>query len=219
MERRVGFVGCYSHDVILLLAKVLSCMEKRVLLTDRNKRHTLRASVPVPEGVCAEYEKVEYDGIFYSEQESRQEERERYDIEFIDFGMELSRKEALQCTEIIVVTDVLLHHIRSLAKEKFPKERVRVCVIRDVVDTSYQRSRELRDFLQTFPNRIEFFLPPDYRDTKNRYVCEVMYEYNIKRASPEMREMVLRMAGIFCPAYSEREIWQKVRTQERRRYR
>lgn len=219
MERRVGFVGCYSHDVILLLAKVLSCMEKRVLLTDRNRCHTLRASIPVPEGINAEKDKVEYDGIFYGEKESTPEERERFDAELIDFGMEIDREGALGCTELIVVTDMLLHHLRNLAKAEIPGERVRVCMIRDAIVSSGRKEKAMREFLQSFPNRTELFLPPDVRDMKNRYVCETMYEYSMRRASPEMQDAILQIAAILCPGYGEREIRQKLRTWERRRYR
>ena len=219
MERRVGFVGCYSHDVILLLAKVLSCMEKRVLLTDRSRRHTLRASIPVPEGMDAGKDKVEYDGIFYGEEESTPVERENFDVEMIDFGMEIGKEDAMGCTEVIVVTDMLSHHIRSLTNAEIPGERVRVCIIRDTIVSSGRKEKVIREFLQSFPNRIEFFLPPDVRDMKNRYVCETMYEYSMKRASPDMQDVILQIAAILNPGYSEKEIKQKIRAWERRRYR
>lgn len=219
MERRVGFVGCYSHDVILLLAKILSCMGKKVLLVDRSRRHTLRASIPVPEGVDVKKNKIEYDGIFYGEAESTMEEREKYDVEIIDFGMELKKEDALGCTELIIVTDMLLHHIRYLTKAEIPGERVRVCIIRDTIGSIGRKEKAVREFLQMFPNRKEFFLPPDFRDMKNRYVCETMYEYSMRRASPEMQDAILQIAVIFCPGYEEKEIRQKIRMCERRRYR
>lgn len=219
MERRVGFVGCYSHDVILLLAKVLSCMEKRVLLTDRNKRHTLRASIPFPDGLDAGKDKVEYDGIFYGETESAPAERENYDVEIIDFGMEIKKEDASGCTELIVVSDMLLHHIRCLSNAEIPGERVRACIIRDIIVSSGRKEKPIREFLQIFSNCMEFFLPPDFRDMKNRYVCETMYEYSMRRASPEMQDAVLQIAAIFCPGYGEKEIKQRIRGQERRRYR
>lgn len=219
MERRVGFVGCYSHDVILLLAKVLTCMGRKVLLVDRNKRHTLRASIPIPEGISTGKEKIEYDGMFYTEKESNEAERENCDIELIDFGMEIKRDAAFRCTELIVVTDLLLHHIHALSEEPIPKERVRACVIRDVMHGFYKKEAVIKAFMQSFPNRAEFFLPPDIRDMRNRYVCEMMQEYSLKRASPEMREAVLQIAGTLCPGYSEKEIRQRVRLRERRQYR
>ncbi len=219
MERRVGFVGCYSHDVILLLAKVLSCVGKKVLLVDRSKRHTLRASIPVPEGIDVEKDKIEYDGIFYGETESTMEERELYDVEIIDFGMELKKDNALGCTELIVVTDMLSHHIRALGKTEIPGERVRACIIRDTMESPGKKEKFVGEFLKEFPNRKEFFLPPDFKDMKNRYVCETMYEYSMKRASPDLQEAIIQVAGLLCPGYEEKEIRQKIRSRERRRYR
>ncbi|MBP3616468.1 MAG: hypothetical protein J6J38_00345 [Lachnospiraceae bacterium] len=219
MERRVGFVGCYSHDVILLLAKVLSCVGKKVLLVDKSKRHTLRASVPVPEGIDAEKVKVEYDGIFYGETESTMEERALYDVEIIDFGMEFKKENAMGCTELIVVTDMLLHHIHTLIKTEIPGERVRACIIRDTMESPGKREKAVGDFLKAFPNRKEFFLPPDFKDMKNRYVCETMNEYSMKRASSELQEAILQVAAMLCPGYEEKEIRQMIRNRERRKYR
>lgn len=219
MERRVGFIGCYSHDVILLLAKALNCMEKKVLLVDRNRRHTLQASIPIPEGVDMAKDKIEYDGIFFGEAESTMEEREKYDVEIIDFGMELKRDDALGCTELIIVSDMLLHHIRYLTNVDVPRERVRVCIIRDTIGSAERKEKAIKEFLQMFSNRKEFFLSPDYRDMKNRYVCETMYEYSIRRASSEMKEVILQIAAFFCPGYEEKEIRQKIRLCEKRRYR
>lgn len=219
VKRRIGFVGCYSHDVILMISKVLVCLEKRVLIRDRNKLHILRASIPVPEGVFVEKAKVEYDGLFYTQAEADAEKDRDFDIELVDFGMEAEQEEAALCSELILVTDMLLHHIRRLEKAGLVKEMVHGCILRDAFENLCKGEKEVKDFLQSFPNRREYFLPPDYRDARNRYVCETQHEYSINRASPEMQDMIYRLVQDFCPGYSEREVRRRVRQQERRQYR
>ena len=83
MNRKIGFVGCYSHDVILMLAIVLCYMKKKVLIRDRNRQQTLQASIPIPDGLCAAKTIVEYNGFFFTGQESDVEEKEKFDIEII----------------------------------------------------------------------------------------------------------------------------------------
>ncbi len=216
MGKKVGFVGCYSHDIILMLAKGMRSLGKRVLITDRNVRQTLSASVPVPEGLSARKETVEYDGVFFSEQRNEEQEADAYDVELTDYGFLVSGENIGKDTMLILVTDMLLHHIRSLTEEEFPEKQVRVCVLRDASEQICRSEKYIKDFLQRFPDRMEFFLPPDVRDVTNRYVCEAVHEYWIRRASPEMQDAVYKIINLICPDYTEKEIRRCVRNQERR---
>lgn len=216
MGKKIGFIGCYSHDVILMLAKGIRCLGKRVLITDRNIRRTLAASIPVPEGLSAKKETVEYDGVFFSEHREEGEERESYDVELIDYGLQVSGTEIGEEIILFLVTDMLRHHIQCLAERKLPVRQVKVCILRDASEQICRNEKYIKDFLQTFPDRVEFFLPPDVRDVTNRYVCEAIHEYRIRHASPEMQDAVYKMVNLICPDYTEKEIRRCVRNQERR---
>lgn len=218
VEKRIGFVGCYSHDIILILAKVLGHMGKAVLVRDNNKRHILRASVPIPDTICPEREEVEYDGVFFTEQRA-EEVTGRYAIELIDFGMEADEYAEDYCTDWVVVTDMLLHHIRQMQESCFPRGKALVCVIRDAIEDICTKEPEVRRMLDSFLGSRVFFLPPDFRDVRNRYVCETSHEYSINRASPEMQDMIYCLAELLCETYSEKEIRRRVKRLERRRYR
>lgn len=218
LGKRIGFVGCYSHDIILMLAKVFMCMEKKVLVRDCNKRHILRASVPIPDSISLETEEAEYDGVYFTEQKPV-EVSERYAFELIDFGMDADESATRYCTDWIVITDMLLHHIRQLEESPLSREQTRVCVIRDAFEDICKKEPEVRHLLGNFPNRREFFLAPDFRDVRNRYVCETSHEYNVSRASPEMRDMIFCVAGMLCTDFSEKDIRRRVKRSERRRYR
>lgn len=219
MEKRIGFVGCYSHDVILMLTKVFGYMGKRVLLRDRNKQHTLQASVPIPEGTCPEKSILEYDGFLFTEQEADRQDTEEYEVEIADFGMEVNPEEAEKCQEFIVVTDMLLHHVRRLGDIRFPRERVKACIMRDSFAAICRGEQEMMMFMQSFPDKTVYFLPPDYRDMKNRYVCETQHEYSVAKASPEMQDLIYRLVELVYPDYTEKEIRRTIRRQERRNYR
>ena len=217
MEKRIGFIGCYSHDIILMLARVLACTEKKVLIRDCNKRHILRDSIPIPDAICREEAEVEYDGVFFTER-SATETTEWYDIELIDYGLEVNAGEKSECTDWVVVTDMVLHHIRRLEKIDFPRENVRACVVRDSYEDICKGEPEIRRFLNTVPGTKEFFLPPDIRDVRNRCVCETAYEYNVNRASPETQRMIYSIAELFCVNLTGKEIRRRIKRRERRRY-
>lgn len=219
MKRKIGFIGCYSHDVILMLTKALGSMGKRVLLRDCNSQHTLQVSVPIPEGVNAEKTVFEYDGFLFTERSDAHGILEECEIEIIDFGMGGIKEEVTGCSDLIVISDMLLHHIRRLQATMIPREGVRACIMRDSYEAVCNREPEVQSFLRSFPNKSVFYLPSDYRDVKNRYVCESLHEYNISKASSEMRDVMYRLVGIFCPECSEKEIRRKIRVGERRSYR
>lgn len=219
MQKRViGFVGCYSHDIILMLAKVLAGAEKKVLLCDRNTQHTLGASVPVPCGISAIESIIVYDGLYFTQQNIREEGLGDYDIVLMDFGMSGVCGDMECCTEVFVVTDALLHHIRQLSRLKLRKELVRHILIRDMAGGMRLKEKELQEFLKEFPNRKEFFVPPDKRDIENRCVCETLHEYYVRNASPELQECIYDTAADFCPEIPEKELRRRIRRQEGRRY-
>lgn len=219
MKRKIGFIGCYSHDVILMLTKALGSMGKRVLLRDCNSQHTLQVSVPMPEGVNKGETLFEYDGFLFTERSDDCGIPEECEIEIIDFGMGGEKEAVTGCSDLIVISDMLLHHIRRLQTTIIPREVVRACIMRDAYETVCSREPEVQSFLSSFQNKNIFFLPSDFRDVKNRYVCESLHEYNISKASAEMREVMYRLVGIFCPGYSEKEIRRRIRAGERRQYR
>lgn len=200
-----------------MLAKVLSSAEKEVLLCDRNLRHTLGASVPVPGGISVKEEIAAYDGLYFTQQKINEEMLREYDILLADFGMQEPFREAECCTEIFLVTDALLHHIRQLSGLELQTELVREVLIRDIPGGMYAKEKELREFLNKFPNRKERFLAPDKRDMENRCVCETLHEYHVKNASPELQEFIYQTAGRLCPEVAEKELRRRVRRQEGRR--
>lgn len=219
MKKRVGFVGCYSHDVILMLARLLCYMDKTVLIRDRNKRRTLQVSVPIPEGLCVSKATVEYNGFFYTRKSPGEEEEEQYEIELIDFGMNGNQEDFAECTEIIIVTDMLLHHIRQLSELPLPETKIGACIMRDAFEDICNGEAEVRSFLQRIPLKYRFYLAPDFRDVKNRYVCETRYEYQVSQASPEMQEALYRLIRRLYPEVTKKELRRRVKRRERRRYR
>lgn len=214
----IGIVGCYSHDVILMLAKMSSAMGRKVLLLDHNIHHTLGASIPVPGNISVREKVAEYDGLYFSECELSGEMLTAHDLIFIDFGMHDTHGDLVYCTQIFIITDMLPHHIRRLSKLELNKSFVKKILIRDAIFGSLSGEKEMREFFQSFPNRKEFYLPPDKRDVKNRCVCETLHEYNVKNASPEMKEFVCETVRSLCKEIPEKEFWRRLKRQEKGGY-
>lgn len=216
--RKIGVIGCYSHDVILLMAKAVRCLGKRVVVTDRNEERVLSACIPLSEGWESEVY-TEYNGILFSTAAWKKEAGEEPDVEFVDFGFIPQMSECSLCDELMIICDLHLHHMQQIQKAEFPREKVRLCILRDVITGLLNREKIVAEFLVGLAAEKRMYLLPDDRDIKNRYVCELQHEYSLKNASVEMRETIFEAVSFLFPDAVESTLRRKVRQEERREYR
>lgn len=216
-SKKVGFVGCYSHDLILLLAGVLACFEKRVLLIDRNVNHTLAASFPVPEGLSVTREVVEYDRFLYTAGKAEEKTRPEADVVLWDFGM-ATHWEIASCDLLFLVSDVLPHHIHRLTDLHIHSDKVCNVILREVFSKEILREKEIAEFLSQYERRMPILLYPDERDLRARMVCETRNDFRVENASEQVREAVFRMFHELFPQVSQKDFWKIVKRKERRWY-
>lgn len=216
--RKVGVIGCYSHDVILLLAKAVRCLGERVVVTDRNEARVLSACIPFSEDWKAEGY-TEYNGVYFSSGPREEETDDEAGVEFVDFGFTPWLPECSQCQELIVICDMHIHHMHRIRDAAFPREKVRLCILRDVVPGLLNREKNVTEFLSGLAAEKQIYLWPDYKDIKNRYVCELQHEYSLKNASTGMREAIFEAICFLFPGTEERELRRRIRQEERREYR
>ena len=215
--RRIGVIGCYSHDVILLLAKAVRYLGERVVVTDRNEARVLSACIPfAEEGKTEEY--TEYNGLYFSASVRKRDAEDEQGVEFVDFGFTPQESECSQCGELLVVCDMHWHHMQRIRDAVFPREKVRLCVLRDVVPELLSREKSVVDFLAGLAAEKQIHLLPDDRDVRNRYVCELQHEYSLRNASAGMREAIFEAVCVLFPDAEERELRRKIRQEERREY-
>ena len=216
--RTIGVIGCYSHDVILLLAKAVRCLGERVIVRDRNDARILSACIPLSEENNREGY-TEYHGIYFSAGEGKTGTDDGTGVEFVDFGLSPRPQECGLCKELIVICDMHMHHMRWIRDAVFPRENVKLCILRDVVPGLLSREKTVTDFLTGLNAERQIYLLPDDRDIKNRYVCELQHAYSLKNASDGMREAIFETVCLLFPDTEEKELRRKLRQEERREYR
>lgn len=216
--RKIGIIGCYSHDMILLLAKAVRCIGERVVVTDRNEAHVLSSCIPLT-GDWKSEPYTEYKGIFFSSDLQGEKTDNEEGVEFIDFGFTPTERECNLCRDLIVICDMHMHHMQRIQNAGFPRDKVRLCMLRDVDLGLLNCEKGVTDFLTALAAEKQIFLLPDDRDIRNRYVCELQYEYSLKNASFGMREAVFEAVCFLFPDTEEKELRRRIRRVERREYR
>lgn len=215
LKEVIGFVGECCYDIMLLLAKTMSCFNEKVLLVDRNVYHTLSVSVPIPEGISPGKQIVSYDDLFYTEAELKEEFLNRYDYILIDFGMVLHR-DIEKCSVLFMISGSMPHQIRQAKELCIPKNRVRGVVIRDLLRMSQKEGKELKEFVSGFQDSRLFFMKQDHLDRENCLVYETAYEYRLSNASEQMQEVIF---GLYCTITfekNEKEFWRTIKKRERK---
>lgn len=215
MEKMIGFVGENCYDMMLLLARAMHCFGYKVLLADRNIYHTLSAVIPVPDGVNPARQVAEYDGMYFTGAELKEEQIEPFDYILADFGMVLHR-DMERCASMILVSGGMPHQIRRIKEFCIPKAKTRAVVIRDLLKGGQKENSEIRTFVLEYSGSKFYFLKPEYLDLKNGFLYETTFEYRLREASEQMQEVIFGLFCELCEEKEEKQFWQIIKKQERK---
>ena len=118
----IGWVGIEKYDIILYLAKLLTCLNKKVLLIDRSENSALTYCIPIPAIMNATSNKVNFRNIDFIKERNVSDFINDYDYILIDFGFKTTHADIYKCDKIIIVTDKQQHNIDTMYTLKSKSE-------------------------------------------------------------------------------------------------
>ena len=202
MEKLVGFVGYECEDIVLYLAKVLSCLGKKVAIVDRTEQEMLLEMLEIPrgkegrEGNCFE--------LCITNQGVRDEE---FDMVFYLFGYRLVHPKLYECGMLIMITDGVPAHAALLRKIGSWSRR-QYLLIRNLVPMKHT---EHYLALLADNEKNYFEIPYEETDIQIRYSLGSHEELGIKNLSHGMKKAVLVLARFIMPGYQDRFLWEIMR--------
>lgn len=115
----IGWVGIEKYDIILYLAKLTTCLNKKVLLIDRSENEALSYCIPTPTIMNAKTKKITYRNIDFIKDRNVSDFVKDYDYIFIDFGFKTTHADIYKCSKLIIVTDKQQHNINKIYTLRF----------------------------------------------------------------------------------------------------
>lgn len=129
MTRIIGFVGSDKAEIILYLSRILTGLNKRVLIQDLSDTKALSYCI---HGSSEELEDIiTYHNADFANINELQ--NMVYDFILVDFGLCLEHPDIGNCSEIWILTDPQIHHVLALKALKLKKEQKRILIIKDLV--------------------------------------------------------------------------------------
>lgn len=194
---KLGFVGSYKVDMLHYLSRILSALNKQVLIIDASKEQALKATLPTVTGS----EVYTYLGVDCCSNADRLTELNKainlkdYDIALVDHGLnEELELHNMDYSIVFIVSDYERHHILSLKQilNNFLNKNMNVVKIyRDVINTKIDK-----DYINQILNIEEYakvIAEYEFEFTEDDYKCKLLCQYDdvfsFKKLSKKYKEM------------------------------
>lgn len=193
--RQLGFVGVDSTDMVLYLARLLSCNEKKVAVIDYTKRHQLIQTANVPDVLFGT-------GSYYKEvlvvaEEALTDDREIKKCEYIFhyFEERLSHPQIANCTEVFFVTDMVLSNATMFKGVTCSEVTKKYSVVRNAIDVKYKIKFLVDAMEQGFDAKETIVIPYNENDYRSRcYLCiDTKHKLKLKELSETMQQVLINL--------------------------
>ena len=202
MVNITGFAGYECEDVVLYLAKIVTALERKIVIVDRTEQESLmeifrHRLIPEPGKKITE---TEYEGILITVDTVCYEE---YDEVFLVFGYRLMHPKLYECHNLILVTDGVPSHASML--QKVGKWERRQCIlIRDLVPVKHGET-----YLTMLAGAEGWkccLLPLQEQDVRWKCSLGTGEHIRIQSLSAGMRQILMKLTVWILQEESETEI-------------
>lgn len=186
--KQIGFLGIDSTDIVIYLARLLSCNGKKVAIVDYTKRHQMIQTTNVPDVLFGRGSY--YKDILVVAVDSMTDEKEVRSCEYVFhyFGAVMSHPQITNCTELFFVTDMVLSNATMFKGIICSGDTRKRCIVRNVIDVKYKLKFLLDAMEQGFNTKEVIQIPYNESDYRNRcYLCiDTKHKLKLKGMSEQM---------------------------------
>ncbi len=196
---RLGFAGFCKTDIMLYIARILTCMGESAAIVDQSGGQELRLSVPA--GIYSA-DRLDYRGVdvFLNCEESNVNELtgKGYSVVLLDYGVNNKAFEMSgEVRTLFIVTDLQRHHAVPLASflSRLPSSLDSVRIIRDIVPGKI-RPRYIDSLLQAaqYTNLLaKYDFPYDETEYGQRLQSQYDDIFRFTKISESFKSMLLEV--------------------------
>ncbi|MFT4145757.1 MAG: hypothetical protein QM644_14990 [Mobilitalea sp.] len=201
----VAYIGVENFDYILYLARILSKLERKVLILESSASKALEYIFPSVNGININKEPVTYRQIDYGKFPLTDAVINSYDDILISYGMNSRISE--HCTRVAIVSDPFLHNLystKSMVSQIRCKDKA--VLIRNMISTNHgieRISNELEGMIEK--NKIDFIYL-DESNIINAIHCVSEQSFVFVGINRELKSYLLKEAGMHYPDIKEKKL-------------
>lgn len=198
----VAYIGIDHFDIVLYLSRILSKLNRKVLVIDHTETQAVISAIPKPVGL-EEHNYITYRGVDYTSVRLENDNMNYYDDILITYGFQPDANEIKYCTRLVFVTDLYLYNHNRLqyieGKGLTSKEIERRVLIRNVVDVKFNQSAILNHINNEIYKDHISILYLNEQDYMNSLICYTNQECQFRMISKQLKNYLLSEIRIYVP--------------------
>lgn len=206
----VGFIGTESYEIILYLSRVFHSLGKKVLMVDYSYTGSLAICIPVPLGLNARDDVIDYRKTDFTMKELSEDMINEYDDILINFEFNFSdcHKLIKNCNHLVFVTDQQKHNIGSL--DLVPEFDIDVSrtqlIIKNFVESKIDKNYIKEGLKNTIFEDNVYLIEQDDLNTKSRILVQFDTKFTFKRISKSIKEYLKDTVKILYKEIPDNEL-------------
>lgn len=184
----IGFLGMDAYDLILHLAKYLTYLGQRVLLTDYSKYGRLSFCIPAPVSLSPK-ERITYMNIDFIRHKEELSYKDEYNYILMDFGWESGHPAIKNCDLLYIITDLQQQNIEHILNMKLTGSTVYI-LLKNFLHIN--NSSTMKAYLDEnhFDYKNCYLYPSTETDLENMVMLQYNHDIQIKKSTRQFKKII-----------------------------
>lgn len=195
----VAFVGIESFDNIQYIARILSNLNKKILVIDYSETEALTWSIPQIKFIDIYNDIIKFRQVDYTKQNITEDMLKVYDDIIIAFGFNIKNEFMKYCNKIIYVTDLYINNIEKLNRVHDFDVEEKYLLIRNVLGIKISPETVAQQIEKNIPTENTMILPFSENDQINGLINQYNQSFRFKKISRQLKELLYKQVNDLYP--------------------
>lgn len=202
----IAFIGIDNFDIILYLSRILSKLDKKVLIADYSGTEALTTSIAKPVGVDCNKNVITYRKVDFTKLPITDDMYNAYDCILATYGFNNPGEEIKYFNHVIYVTNLFLHNLVKIEQLESYEVADISLLVRDVAGVKISPNDIATALKKNIDVEAVSYLHLDETDFTNAIACQHNQSASFIKISRAMKNYLLNLTYKFYPDISKEEI-------------
>ena len=199
----IAYYGIENYDLIIYLSKILSNLNKKVIVLDHSEARGLFYTIPLPKGIDVVKEPITFRHVDFSVMPLTDKILEQYDDVLVSYGFNMP--ENMVFSKAVYVTDLYLHNI-----VRVNKILTDICMnsllVRNIVDVKYDTDMIMEHTGFKIDKSEIDFIAHDENDVANAIMCQHNKSFRFMNISGDVKKYLIKEVRKLYPNIDNKRI-------------